>query len=326
MNDKQNALEIIRFGKPSHVMTYIPSYDVGYHGANHQGYDDVGMEDGHNRPVGSRWTDIWGTGWHKEYPDVMGFPKIFPLAEVKALRHYKWPDPNDERICSPIYKQAEACSKHGEMFITGSNRDVLWEKSYMLAGMENIMSYFFTEPEYAKEILNKIMDFQLGIAQHYVNVGVEIVGLSDDMGTQHSLLLGKDIFDEFIKPEYKRLFDFYKSKGIIINYHSCGYIEPLLESFIELGVDVLNPVQVTANNLESLYTVTKGRMALMGGISTALIMDGTPAEIRETVKHTINLLGKDGGYFCSPDQGMPFPEENYNAFEEAVKDFGKYPL
>ena len=194
----------------------------------------------------------------------------------------------------------------------------------MLVGMENIMCYFYAEPEYAREILHRIMDFQLGIAQHYINVGVEMVDFSDDMGTQHSLLLGKEIFDEFIKPEYRRLFDFYKSRNILINYHSCGHIEPLLTSLIELGVDVLNPVQVTANNLQSLITVTKGKMALMGGISTGLIMDGTPAKIRETVKDTINLLGKDGGYFCCPDQGTPFPQENYVAFEDAVKEFGYY--
>ena len=62
----------------------------------------------------------------------------------------------------------------------------------------------------------------------------------------------------------------------------------------------------------------------MGGMSTGLIMDGTPEQIRETVKNTIALLGKNGGYFCSPDQGMPFPKENYAVFEEAVIEFGGY--
>ena len=70
MNDKQNALEIIHFGQPEKVMTHIPSYSIAYHGSNHQGYDDVGIANEHDRPVGSKWTDIWGTGWYKEYPDA----------------------------------------------------------------------------------------------------------------------------------------------------------------------------------------------------------------------------------------------------------------
>ncbi|MCL2057626.1 MAG: hypothetical protein FWH01_01010 [Oscillospiraceae bacterium] len=322
MNDKQNALETIHFGKPDRIMSRVPARVVAYHGANHQGYGDAGIIDGHERPVGARWTDIWGVGWHKEHWGAMGFPKINPLAEIGALRSYQWPDPDDERICAPIYESAAAFDERDEMFFVGSHRDALWEKSYMLVGMENIMVYFYTDPQYAKEILRRIMDFQLGIAKHYIKAGVDMVSLSDDMGTQRALLLGQAIFDEFLEPEYKRLFELYKSSGILIDFHSCGHIEPLLPSFIALGVDILNPVQATANDLAAVVAVTNRKMALKGGISTGLLMDGTRSQIREAVKNAISLLGKDGGYFCCPDQGMPFPPANYAAFEEAVEEFG----
>lgn len=82
------------------------------------------------------------------------------------------------------------------------------------------------------------MDFQLGIVKHYVAAGVEIVGLGDDMGTQSGLLLGERIFREFLEPEYRRLFEFHQSRGVLVNFHSCGHIEPLLEAFIALGVDI----------------------------------------------------------------------------------------
>jgi uroporphyrinogen decarboxylase len=324
MNNKLNALEIIRFGKPERVMAGIPSYGVGYHGVNHQGYGDAGMASGHDRPVGSKWFDIWGVGWHKEYPDVMGFPKINPLADMAALKGYKWPDPDDERLCAPIYESAGAFENRGEFFINCSHRDTLWEKSYMLVGMENMMSYFYTEPSYAREILRRIMDFQLGMAMHYVGAGAEIASLGDDLGTQRSLLLGQGIFDEFLEPEYRRIFEFYKSRNILIEFHSCGHIEPLLESFIGLGVNVLNPVQATANDLGAVIGVTRNRMALKGGISTGLLMDGAPGQIRAAVRDAIALLGKGGGYFCAPDQGMPFPAANYAAYEDAVSEFGSY--
>ena len=324
MNDKQNALEIIHFGKPERVMINIPSYRIAYHGSNHQGYDDIGMENGHDRPVGSRWTDIWGTGWHKEYPDVMGFPKVYPLAETTALRSYKWPDPDDERLCAAIYKSAGEFSKNEDLLMIGSHRDTLWEKSYMLVGMENMMEYFYTEPEYVREILHNIMNFQMGIARHYIKAGVEIAGMGDDMGTQNNLLLGMKIFKEFLEPEYIRLFNFYKSKKVLVNFHSCGHIEPLLDSFIKLGVNILNPVQATANNLENVIKITNRKMALSGGVSTEIIMNGPFERIRQSVKIAISILGRDGGYFCSPDQGMPFPKENYSAFENAVTEYGRY--
>jgi uroporphyrinogen decarboxylase len=153
-----------------------------------------------------------------------------------------------------------------------------------------------------------------------------MAGLSDDLGTQSSLILSPDIINEFLVPEYERLFSFYKERNILINFHSCGHIEPLLELFMDLGVDVLNPLQATANNLLNVRKVTQGRMALQGGISTAVIMQGPVDRIKDEVRYVINLLGKEGGYFCCPDQGMPFPQENINAVYQALDEYGRYPL
>lgn len=85
----------------------------------------------------------------------------------------------------------------------------------MLVGMENMMTYFHTEPEYAKEILNRIMDVQLGIAQHYIKPGIEIVFYAEDLGAQSSLLHGPDLIRDFLMPEYRQIFDLYKPRGIL---------------------------------------------------------------------------------------------------------------
>jgi uroporphyrinogen decarboxylase len=113
---------------------------------------------------------------------------------------------------------------------------------------------------------------------------------------------------------------------VIIEFHSCGNILQMLDLFMELGVDVLNPVQATANDLDAVRAKTQGRMALLGGVSTGLVMDGPPERIRDEVKKRIRQLGKEGGYFCWPDQTMPFPKEHLEAFIAAVEEFGKYPL
>ena len=218
MNAKENARRIIEFDGPERVVGGPPCHGVGYLGVNHEGYEGGG----HHMPVGSHWTDIWGTTWFREHDGVMGFPRGNPLADLPAaLPSFEWPGPDDERICSKIYDSTEGWNKE-ETFLSGSHRDTLWEKSYMLVGMENMMCFFYTEPAARK--------------------------------------------------------------------------------------------------------ITQGRMALQGGISTATIMDGPVEAIRREVVERLWQLGREGGYFCCPDQGMPFPEEHHAAFQQAVEEFGVYPL
>ncbi len=318
MNDKQNAMEIIRFGNPERTLRDPPSHGVSYFGAGHESPVD-GIS--HDRPLGSRWTDIWGTEWHKDHEGVMGFPRGNPLEDLSSLKSYPWPDP--EKYCGQIYENAKGWNRD-ETFLAGSHRDVLWEKSYMLCGMENMMCNFIAEPEAAREILHRIMDFQLAVAKHYIAVGVEMISCSDDLGTQNAPLISPELIREFLVPEYHRLFSFYKKHGVIINFHSCGHVEPLLDIFMEIGVDILNPVQATANNLEKLRKHTFGKIALQGGISSKLISEGPPEQIREAVRKTILTMGSNGGYFCNADQGMPWPKENYEVFCRAVEEYGRY--
>jgi uroporphyrinogen decarboxylase len=242
-----------------------------------------------------------------------------------ALRPYRWPDPDDERIWSPIYEQAGGWDRE-QTFLFGSHRDTVWEKAYMLVGMEDLMCYFHTEPEAVRELFHRIMDFQLGIARHYVACRVEMVGMTDDLGTQRGLLLSPDTITEFLVPEYRRLIAVHKERGVLASFHSCGHIAPILAVFMDLGVDILNPVQASANDLDEVRRRTQGRMALQGGVSSGLIAAGPVSAIRETAIDLMWRLGRDGGYFCAADQGMPWPKEHYRALEETVAEYGRYPL
>ena len=325
MTPRENALEVIRFGSPERVPWGVPTRRISYLGCDHQGYEGGG----HHQPVGSKWTDIWGTEWRREHEGVMGFPRGYPLAEFPAaMKSYEWPDPDDERLVSTLYEQAGAAKAEGTdgRFLSGAHRDTLWEKSYMLVGMEDLMVYLYTEREAVRELFHRIMDFQLGIAAHYAAAGVEMVGLGDDLGMQSGPLLGPDIVEEMLVPEYRRLCDFHRSGGRLIHFHSCGQVTHLLETFIGLGIDVLNPVQATANDLDEFHRVTRGRMAIHGGVDSALIVDGPPGRIRELVRERIWQLGRDGGYFCGPDQGMPWPESHIEAARAACEEYGRYPL
>ena len=321
MNAKENALRVIKFDHPERVVSGPPSHWMGYLGVNHEGYEGGG----HDSPVGTVWTDVWGTVWRKELEGVMGFPQHHPLAEIESLRTYAWPDFDDERICGRIYEAAE---KHDEVetFLTGSHRETLWEKAYMLVGMENMMIYLHTEKAFVRDVLKRIMDFDLGVAKHYMRAGIEIASMGDDLGTQLGPLLGMPVLDEYFVPEYRRLFEVYKACGVLVGFHSCGQIHEMLPMFMDLGVDILNPVQASANDLDLVRRETAGRMALQGGVGTKVIMDGPVEAIVAEVRKRMWQLGRDGGYFCGPDQGMPFPKAHIDALNETVEKYGRYPI
>ena len=321
MDQVENFLRILRFEQPERVISNLPVYGLHYFGMNHEGFEGGGDEE----PVGTRWTDIWSTGWHKIHDGVMGMPEVCPLAKVENLVGYAWPDPDDERLVQPVYDQARVFPG-GDLLLTAAHRDTLWEKAYMLVGMENMMMYFLSEPDFAHEVLHRIMNFQLGIARHYLNLGVKMVFLGDDLGTQQGPLLGPRIVRAFLEPEYRRLFDLYRQNGVWIGFHSCGKVTSVLEMFMDLGVNLLNPVQASANDLDHLRRITQGRMALQGGVSSATIMEGPEERIAAEVRQRMHQLGEQGGYVCQPDQGMPYPAEHLEMFYAAVERYGSYPL
>jgi len=319
LTEIQNFMEAIRFGKPEYVPPRIPGYGLKYHGADHEDFDGHG----HHSPVGTEWTDIWGTGWHKDLDGVMGFPKRFPLEDLEDLDAFTFVNPDDPKYNYLITERLAAFTP-GEGLLVGSHRDTLWERAYMLVGMENMMVYIHTEPELVRRLLHKIMDFHLKLAAHYVKAGVQMVDMSDDHGMQHSLILGERVIKEFFVPEYARLCSFYKANGVLINFHSCGHIEQILDVFMDLGIDILNPIQAAANNVETIRRVTDGRMTLCGAVNSEILMLNDHDSIRAVVKERIGQLGKNGGYICCPDQGMPYKQEALDVMNDAILEYGKY--
>lgn len=321
MTNKENALRILTFDHPERMMQGLPAYSLCYFGCNHEGFD--GDE---SCGAGAQWTDVFGVTWKKEFDEYMGLTVVNPLADPAALEGYRMPDPDSPVIYQKIYDLYDQFlalpkEKRDDLFLVGEHRDTLWEKAYMLVGMENLMLYFYEEPEFCKKVLHQIMDFQLGIAKHYLKCGIEVASLTDDLGTQRSLFFSKDIFREFFMPEYMRLISLYKAHNVRIGLHSCGHVEELIDLFIEMGIDTLNPVQATANDLRKIRAASMGKLTLHGAISSDLLMTGTPEQIRADVLEKIEWLGKEGGYFCCPDQGMPYPEESLRVLAETVEAY-----
>ena len=322
LTQRENLLRVLSGDHPEYVPTTIPCFGLGYVGGNHEALDGSG---GDASPAGARWVDIWGVGWHKALPEVMGLTESYPLADITQLDRYACPDPFDPRICHPIHA-AVLDFDRARLFLVGGHRNVLFEQAYKLVGMEALFIAFYEEPEAVKTLLHRIIDFHLGLARQYVARGVEWAFMGDDLGHQHGLLFSREILEEFFVPEYRRLFAYYRAHGVRINFHSCGRIQDISEVLIDLGVDVLNPVQATANDLALLRARTQGQLTLQGAIPSHVVAEGPVERIRAEVREKIHLLGKEGGYICCPDQAMPTPAEHLQALQDAVQEFGRYPV
>lgn len=182
-----------------------------------------------------------------------------------------------------------------------------------------------THPAEAHALLHAIADYNRKVFERYLELSVDAVGLSDDLGTQTSLMISPAMFREFVLPEYSYAFGPVLGAGKMVHLHSCGCVESIAGDLAGIGVTVLDPVQATANDLKKVKQDTFGRTALHGGISSAVLATGTPSEVRAEVMRVMDILKPGGGYVCAPDQHLPdFPEENLEALWQAAREAGRY--
>jgi uroporphyrinogen decarboxylase len=150
--------------------------------------------------------------------------------------------------------------------------------------------------------------------------------VADDVGTQEGLMVSREMFREFFAPRLSRLVDLAHSHGAKLLFHSCGAIRPLVEDIIEIGVDILDPLQAAAKGMEpeALKADFGDRLCLHGGICTQhLLPEGSPEDVRSEVRRRIGILGDGGGYILAPCHVVQtdVPTENVLAMvDEAVRN------
>jgi uroporphyrinogen decarboxylase len=181
-------------------------------------------------------------------------------------------------------------------------------------------------PEFAGRMMDFVEDIWIRMAQNALKAlgdHVDVVAWGDDVASQESLLLSPKTYRAQIKPRHRRMIQAIKSlRDVKVSYHSCGAVYELIGDLIEIGVDSLNPVQVSARNMDPVKLKKEfgGRIAFWGGIDTHRVLPfGTPEEVRKEVRRMINILGKKGGYVLASVHNMQaeIPPQNIVAmFEE----------
>jgi uroporphyrinogen decarboxylase len=268
-------------------------------------------------------------------------PFDFPLADAKTiedLENYdKWPNPADPMYyegAEKVFKDAWENTDYAITCIPGYS--ILLGHNYaFMRGFDQWLMDMKLNPEFYHAMMSKILEIDMEFAERTMNlVGdyCNTVLVGDDMGTQEGPFMSPEMFREFMKPYMKKLYGKIKSlTKARVQLHTCGSVYPLIPDIIDAGVDIINPIQPLAKNMEPwrLKKEFHGKVVLHGGLDVQKMMAfGTPDEIREGAKEYLKIMAPGGGYIAAGSHNMEpeTPPENIVTLFDTVYEYGRYPI
>jgi uroporphyrinogen decarboxylase len=274
---------------------------------------------------GLEWRTIRYANNAGEYEEVASSPlgQFNSIQEIE--REYTWPS-IDWWDFGVVQAQVE---KYKDFAVRGQKWDAMSLYCY-LRGMERAFMDLIDAPEIARYCLAKIFDFCHTWNQRILEQGqgqIKIIFISDDMGTQEGLLMSPRQLEEFIFPGMKRLIDQVHSAGAFVFHHNDGAILPLIPRLIELGIDILNPIQWRCKGMdrEVIGRDFGDKLIFHGGVDNQHTLPfGSAKDVREEVLYNLRVLGQKGGYILGPCHNIQVitPTENILALYQTGYEAG----
>jgi len=302
---------------------------------------DLGAPDNwQNEAVGDDgYRDEWGVvrirprGSH--YYDLAESPMTDDT--LSAIDRYPWPDPEDPGRYRGLRERARELHGGTDYAVVLNANCAFFLRCAELRGWENFYVDMVGNPEFACALMERYLDIRLRMAElalEQVGEDIDIVfATSDDLGMTDRLIVSPEMYRRLIKPLQKKTFDFFRDRTPAKRFFHCdGALYPLIEDFIEIGAEVLNPIQVSAVGMGDTVKLKRefgDRLAFWGAIDTSRVLPlGTTDDVREEVRLRIADLAPGGGYvLCSVHNIQPeVPPENVVAMFDAAREFGQYPL
>ena len=201
----------------------------------------------------------------------------------------------------------------------------LFERSYLLLGMEEALMAYLTDTDLMCDLLAALADYKIALIERFQAAAhLDMLWYGDDWGTQTQLFLPPAIWRRTIKPHTQRIYDSLKSHGILINQHSCGRIESIFGDVVQMGADMWNPCQ-PCNDLAALKRSYGDRIAFCGGIDSQFVLGRpgvTPTDVRAEVRKRITEMAAGGGYIAAPSHSVPYDPALLAAMNDEIDTFG----
>jgi uroporphyrinogen decarboxylase len=270
--------------------------------------------------------DAWGTIWKKapggHYINING-PFQDGTPEIENLEKFKWPDPNDPNLFKTLSDQVRRYKNKGDFaLILGLPLGIVHQCQFMRGFIEYLMD-MYDNPEYIYRLSEIICGIWIKIAENAIDAcgaeNISIVDWGDDIGIQTGPMMNPDKYRDFVRPFHQKMNAAIKNRTEAkISYHSCGSVIRFMDDIIEIGVDLLNPLQVSAKNMDPKVLKEKWgkKISFSGGIDTHDLMPkGTSKQVRDEVRNMIEIMAKNGGYILAAVHNIQndVPPENIDA-------------
>lgn len=287
------------------------------------------------------YTDEWGITYRKPKEGGLYFDIVHsPLADARTVadvENHSWPDPVDEqRIGSSVAEAERVARETDACLVVGCMMAGLLEMGSWMRGFENFYMDLAMGSTVGEAILEKLTEIKLGYwgaLLPRLGENVDVVRQGDDYGGQDGLLISRDTYRKYFFPRYRTILEFMKKtarKDVLTFLHSCGSVRELIPDFIECGVDILNPVQVSAANMDTKELKDEfGRDISFwgGGIDTQRVLPrGSEQEVRDEVRRRIDDLAPGGGFVFATVHNIQgdVPPENILTMWDTYRELRDY--
>lgn len=292
--------------------------------------------------AGENWSykDEWGMKHHFPKKDGNWFsivenPMMKENFTRQTIQNHTWPDASDRRRIAGLREKALRYREKGKLVVIKGLCAGLFEMAQRIRGMENAMLDPLLYPVASDLLIGRITDLKIEfwkMALSELHDVVDVVSEADDYGTQESQLIAPEQFRKYFKPHLRRLISEIKKSapGAFVFFHSCGNVRPIIPDFIEMGIDILNPVHITAKGMDPRQLKKDFGKDLTfwgGGIETQKVLPfNIPEQIRDHVRQNIDALAPGGGFVFNTIHNIQneVPPENIMAMWETLQEYGKY--
>lgn len=251
----------------------------------------------------------------------------YPLANAQTaddIKNYNFP----HLLAKGRWNEAEkTIEKYGKTHgIIADLETTLFETAWYLVGLEKFLMDLMMEAEYINPLLDKIQEIHTYYGKKLIELGADVLWCGDDFGTQQSQIMDMATFRKYFKPRIKEMFSAYKkvNPNVKLAWHSCGAFRPFIPEFMEVGLDIVNPIQPLATDMEpqSLKNEFGKDLVFFGGVCVQdLLPNKSPEEIQTEIQRRNKILGQNGGYIIAPAHNIQDDTsiENILAFFQAAK-------
>ena len=261
--------------------------------------------------------DEFGVTWSTSRID-RGSP-IGPCLPASDLSGYQFPNPMRAYRFADVGAWCARQEGHYRIIWVGD----LWERATFMRGMEALLEDVALRPAFVEALLDRLTDYVLqGVEALFEGQAFEGIAVSDDYGTQKSMLISPRDWRRFVRPCLSRIYDTAKRHSRTVFHHSCGHITPIVGDLIDIGLDILHPIQPESMDIQFLKREFGRHLTFCGGIPTqTLLVSGTVAQVRDEVRRLKQEMGEGGGYILEPGITLQadVPRENLIAMIEEAR-------